>query len=182
MAEARGSDAAAGPAPATAYVDSENGFKLVPPSGWSQGSKSGAAVLFKDPSYKFNNLGVTVTPVRVSSLEAFGTAEETADKLIAFEKNKESTKVATVNSASARKAASSEAGSGSESESVLYYDFDYSLETTRGNKRVVSTVTIVNSKLYIANGQYFCGDECGDEGADKLAVIKEALSSFAATQ
>jgi len=70
------------------YVSSDNGFKILPPPEWEQGSKSGAAILFKDPSYKFNNLGVTVTPVRVSKLEEFGSVEDAANKLIAFEKGK----------------------------------------------------------------------------------------------
>jgi len=170
--------AQSGPAAANKYFDSENRFQLVPPPEWSQGSKSGAAVLFRDPSYKFNNLGVTVTPVRVSSLEDFGSAEETCDKLITFEKNKDGNKSATVNHVSVRKGASDNGAD----EGVMYYDFDYSLETTRGNKRVVSTVTINKYKLYIANGQYFCGDACSDEGAEKLAVIKEALNSFSITQ
>ena len=69
-------------------MSSDNGFKILPPPEWEQGSKSGAAILFKDPSYKFNNLGVTVTPVRVSKLEEFGSVEDAANKLIAFEKGK----------------------------------------------------------------------------------------------
>ena len=70
------------------YVDARNGFSLRPPLDWAQASKSGAEVIFKDPSYKFNNLGVTVTPVRVGSLQEFATVEEAADRLISFEKNK----------------------------------------------------------------------------------------------
>ena len=62
---------------------------------------------------------------------------------------------------------------------MTFYDFDYSLETTRGNKRVVSTVCISKNRLYIANGQYFCGEACADESASKLGVIKAALKTFA---
>jgi len=153
------------------YVDARNGFSLRPPLDWAQASKSGAEVIFKDPSYKFNNLGVTVTPVRVGSLEEFATVEEAADRLISFEKNKESTKVATLNHLSTREAA----------EGLVFYDFDYSLETTRGNKRVLSTVCIQSNKLFIANGQYFCGDSCGEDASEKLSVIREALETFRVT-
>ena len=66
-------------------------------------------------------------------------------------------------------------------EGLVFYDFDYSLETTRGNKRVLSTVCIQNKKLFIANGQYFCGDACGEDASEKLSVIKEALETFRVT-
>ena len=69
-------------------MDTQNGFKLSPPLDWTQGSKNGAAVIFKDPTYKFNSLGVTVTPVRVTSLKEFASVEDAADRLISFEKNK----------------------------------------------------------------------------------------------
>ena len=82
-------DAAADPSGGSAtYVDARNGFSLSPPSQWSVGSKSGAAILFKDPEYKFNSLGVTVTPVKIGSLAEFGSVETAADRLISFEKNK----------------------------------------------------------------------------------------------
>ena len=80
----------------------------------------------------------------------------------------ESTKVATVNHLSTRTV-----------DNMVFYDFDYSLETTRGNKRVVSTVCVSNNKLYIANGQYFCGQACAEDSADKLLLIKAALDTFA---
>ena len=80
----------------------------------------------------------------------------------------ESTKEATLNHLSTRVA-----------DNLLYYDFDYTLETTRGNKRVVSTVCINKNKLYIANGQYFCGEACSEENADKLLLIRNSLQSFA---
>lgn len=150
------------------YVDTQNGFRLSPPPDWAQSSKSGAAIIFKDSTYKFNNLGVTVTPVRVASLEEFASVEDAANKLISFEKSKESTKEATLNHLSTRVA-----------DNLLYYDFDYTLETTRGNKRVVSTVCINKNKLYIANGQYFCGEACSEENADKLLLIRNSLQSFA---
>ena len=81
----------------------------------------------------------------------------------------ESTKEATINHLSERV---SEGG-------LLYYDFDYSLETTRGNKRVVSTVCINKNKLYIANGQYFCGEACSEESNDRLLLIRGSLQTFA---
>ena len=80
----------------------------------------------------------------------------------------ESTKAATINHLSARTV-----------DNMVFYDFDYSLETTRGNKRVVSTVCVSKNKLYIANGQYFCGQACAEENSDKLVIIKTSLDTFA---
>ena len=91
-----------------------------------------------------------MTPVKVGSLREFATVEQAAEKLVSFEKAKESAMQATVNGLAER----------TSQEGELFYDFDYSLETTRGNKRVLSTVCIRNNKLYIANGQYFCGEAC----------------------
>lgn len=36
------------------------------------------------------------------------------------------------------------------------YDFEYDLDSTRGRKRILNTVTIYRSKLYILNAQYKC--------------------------
>lgn len=39
---------------------------------------------------------------------------------------------------------------------ALLYDFEYDLDSTRGRKRILNTVTIYRSKLYILNAQYKC--------------------------
>ena len=109
-----------------------------------------------------------MTPVKAGSLREFATVEQAAEKLVSFEKAKESTMQATVNRLAER----------TSQEGELFYDFDYSLETTRGNKRVLSTVCIRNNKLYIANGQYFCGDACADDSAEILAAIRASLETF----
>jgi len=153
------------------YSDAANDFQLVPPPRWESGSKSGASAFFTDPDSKFNNLGVTITPVKIATLQEFGTAKAVADSIIAFEKKKESTKEAILNDLSSR--------TNEGADQLTYYDFDYTLSSTRGNKRVVSTVCVYDKKLYIVNGQYFCkADACKDEEAAKLGEIRRALKSF----
>ena len=74
----------------------------------------------------------------------------------------ESTKVAKINSLGTRvvpKQQQQEQGGGSggsekKEEDETFYDFDYSLETTRGNKRVLSTVCIKAGVLFIAGAIY----------------------------
>ena len=50
--------------------------------------KAGANVLFEEPEKRSNNIGVVVSPVRIKSLEDFGTPQFVADKLINAEKRK----------------------------------------------------------------------------------------------
>ena len=45
-------------------------------------------MLFEDPSQKGTNLGVTVTPVRISSLEQFGSIDAIGEKLLNVERSK----------------------------------------------------------------------------------------------
>ena len=41
---------------------------------------------------------------------------------------------------------------------TLFYDFDYVIDTTRGTKRIMSTVAVAGRKLYIAQGTIKCGN------------------------
>lgn len=50
--------------------------------------KAGANVLFEEAEKRSNNIGVVVSPVRLKSLEDFGTPQFVADKLINAEKRK----------------------------------------------------------------------------------------------
>lgn len=55
---------------------------------FGQVEKAGATVLFEEVGGRGNNIGVVVTPVRLSSLSDFGTPRFVADKLIQAEKRK----------------------------------------------------------------------------------------------
>ncbi|XP_073057469.1 psbP domain-containing protein 2, chloroplastic isoform X3 [Primulina eburnea] len=70
------------------YTDSKDGFTLLVPSSWIKVDKAGATVLFEDSNDKTNNVGVVVSPTRISSLGEFGTPEFVADKLIQAERRK----------------------------------------------------------------------------------------------
>ncbi|XP_073279688.1 oxygen-evolving enhancer protein 2, chloroplastic isoform X3 [Primulina huaijiensis] len=70
------------------YTDSKDGFTLLVPSSWIKVDKAGATVLFEDSKDKTNNVGVVVSPTRISSLGEFGTPEFVADKLIQAERRK----------------------------------------------------------------------------------------------
>uniref|UniRef100_A0A2P2JQK6 PsbP C-terminal domain-containing protein n=1 Tax=Rhizophora mucronata TaxID=61149 RepID=A0A2P2JQK6_RHIMU len=67
------------------YTDSKEGFTLLTPSSYVKVDKAGATVLFEEGS---NNIGVVVSPVRLSSLREFGSPQFVADKLIQAERRK----------------------------------------------------------------------------------------------
>ncbi|KAK3287074.1 hypothetical protein CYMTET_5394, partial [Cymbomonas tetramitiformis] len=70
------------------YVDDKDGYSVLYPTIWKKSSKSGASILFTDPNQKFNTVGVVVVPVRIKTLQQFGTLEFGAGKLIGVEKAK----------------------------------------------------------------------------------------------
>lgn len=53
-----------------------------------QVDKAGATALFEEENKGANNVGVVVTPVRLTSLDEFGTPQFVAEKLIQAEKRK----------------------------------------------------------------------------------------------
>ncbi|OUS42633.1 hypothetical protein BE221DRAFT_142290 [Ostreococcus tauri] len=132
----------------TVYRDRGKKFLLKFPKKWTVGSKPGAAVLFKNPDAKYSNIGVTVSPVTVKTLDKFGSLNEIGDRLANAEQAKESTVPGGVT------LTRSDARVGSVS-GTTFYDYEYRLITTYGNKRVTTSVTIVDSTLYILNAQYF---------------------------
>ena len=65
---------------------------------------------------------------------------------------------------------------------TLMYTYDYRIDTTRGRKRIISTVAVAQQKLYILNGTIKCsagGTDCEPlGGADAVAAIQAAAQSF----
>jgi len=130
------------------YADEKKAFAVSYPSSWVVASKPGAEVLFKNPDEKYSNIGVTVSPVTIDSLEKFGTLEEIGERLARAEAAKESTVPGgvTVTSSTERRG---------EKSGAVFYDYEYRLITTYGNKRVYTSVSIVDGTLYILNAQAY---------------------------
>jgi len=130
-------------------------------------------VLFEDPARRSTSVGVTVNPVRVRQIQDFGSLQQVGDKLLEAERAKESTKSAALLSQSQRELPSG----------ATLYDYEYDLDSTRGRKRILNTVTIFNGQLYILNAAYKC--EKGDEGCNSeaavatVALLREVAASFA---
>jgi hypothetical protein len=65
---------------------------------------------------------------------------------------------------------------------TLLYTYDYDLDTTRGRKRIISTVAVAEGKLFILNGTMKCaGAEpgCAPLGGPEVAkVVRAAAETF----
>lgn len=61
---------------------------------------------------------------------------------------------------------------------TLMYDLEYELDSTRGRKRILSTVAVKNKKLYIVNGTYKCGEELCNDAGPTVKVMQAMLNSF----
>lgn len=62
---------------------------------------------------------------------------------------------------------------------VQLYDFEYQLDSTRGLKRILNTVTITAATLFIVNGQHKCGrDGCTDDDEAAIAALRASMSTF----
>lgn len=70
------------------FRSERNNYRLLRPTTWEEASKAGADVLFQDPSQKSTNIGITVSPIRISSLDQFGDVSTVGQKLLATEKSK----------------------------------------------------------------------------------------------
>ncbi|XP_034900669.1 psbP domain-containing protein 2, chloroplastic-like [Populus alba] len=150
------------------YTDSNEGFTLRRPSSYVQVDKAGATVLFEEANKESNNIGVVVTPVRLTSLGEFGSPQFVADKLIQAEKKRESTKDAEVISVAER------SGHGG----LQVYEFEYKVDSTRGGMKMIFSAAFVSSKkLYLLNITHSDKTESPLE-AHTRTILEEVLNSF----
>ncbi|KAF8079536.1 hypothetical protein N665_1020s0004 [Sinapis alba] len=150
------------------YTDPKDGFTLLVPSSWIKVEKAGANVLFEEPDKRSNNIGVVVSPVRIKSLQDFGSPQFVADKLINAEKRKESTNEAEVVSVGER----SGQGQGQ------VYEFEYKIDSTRGGiKRVFSAAFVSSKKLYLLNVVHSDNPETPLDSSTRL-LLEQVLHSF----
>lgn len=73
--------------------------------------------------------------------------------------------------------------SGSEGSGVSIYDFEYSLNSTRGVKKIYNSVAVAGRKLFILNGTLSCGkgeDAVCDAAAAEL--LQQVARTFSVAQ
>ncbi|KAG0555023.1 hypothetical protein KC19_12G137500 [Ceratodon purpureus] len=149
------------------YVDEKEGFKLLRPALWTKVEKAGATVLFEDPAKRGNTIGVVVNPVRIASLKDFGTPDVVAEKLLAAERKKPSTNDAQLVRVQERLA----------NGDTPLYSLEYTLDSSRGQKKILSAVTVASKKLYILNITYV--DSAAAPAPPAMAeAYEQVLNSF----
>jgi hypothetical protein len=63
---------------------------------------------------------------------------------------------------------------------TLIYTYDYKIDTSRGKKRIISTLAVAGQKLYILNGTVKCskpGSDCSPVGGPGVVETVQAASS-----
>ncbi|KAE9608673.1 putative PsbP family protein [Lupinus albus] len=150
------------------YTDSKEGFTLLIPSSWTKVDKAGATALFQEANMGSNNIGVVVNPIRLATLGDFGSPQFVADKLLQAERRKESTQDAEVITVAER---SGEGG-------LQIYEFEYTLDSTRGGmKRIFSAAFVASKKLYLLNITHSDKPESPLD-PHKRQILEQVLHSF----
>ena len=88
-------------------------------------------------------VGVTVDPVKIDSLEQFGTPEQTAERVLAVEEGRDGVKSVTLRELRAES---------SEGEPT-YYNIEYATLSSRGKKLFCCKYCIANRRLYVLQVQ-----------------------------
>jgi len=135
----------------TELVDWDYGYRLSHPSDWSEGGKPVKTHMHERllsgtrPGAGIK-LGVTVDPVKIDSLEAFGTLDQVTERVLGVEKGRDGVKSVTLRSNTAE-AADPAWGVPS------YYTIEYVTESSRGDKLFSCKYCIANRQLYVLQMQ-----------------------------
>lgn len=154
----------------TARYTSPKHWAVTPPPGWVLTDKPGADALWVPPTGGRASLGVTVSPVRLDRLDAFGDVDAVGERLLGAEARKDGWIASTLTSA--RRA-------GRRGTSDPLYAYEYELTTTRAHKVVATAVAVQGGTLFTVTGLAPCpkGGAC-DAGDATLAALRAAVASF----
>lgn len=124
--------------------DGEFGYRLSYPAEWGFAPKPVKThlheALLAGGGVK---VGVTVDPVKIDSLEQFGTPEQTAERVLAVEEGRDGVKSVTLRELRAES---------SEGEPT-YYNIEYATLSSRGKKLFCCKYCIANRRLYVLQVQ-----------------------------
>jgi len=150
--------------------DARYGFALERPAGWERVEKAGATLLFRDPGYKGNTLGVTVNPVKLQKLSDFGSVEDVGERLLGVEKQKDGF----VGVELLRSGARGGAGEGS----PIVYEYDYRLDNIHVKKRFLCAVTVADGTMFIVQGAVKQPKEGAPINTELEELVAQAVRSF----
>ncbi|CAN0006293.1 unnamed protein product [Scytosiphon promiscuus] len=128
------------------YSSPDGSFALRYPASFKGFSKPlkthKVEVNFKSEEVKGFEVGVAIDPVRIESLETFGTPEEVGARVLKVEQGKDGTLDTKLFDTRAEKQGD-----------LSLYTLDYFVESTRGFKHFVAKVTIKDNLLYACTAQ-----------------------------
>jgi hypothetical protein len=178
-------------------VDSQFGYRLAYPDDWSDASKPVRThlheLLLSSPQGRGVKLGVTVDPVKIDSLEAFGNLDQAraprarrprafspdatctlppwqvTQRVLGVEQTRDGVQSVTLR-ANAAQAADAAAGVPS------YYTIEYVTVSSRGTKLFSCKYCIANKKLYVLQAQANLAAYDADE--EVRAALRGVVGSF----
>jgi hypothetical protein len=155
------------------YEDDKNNFEIKVPKEWVKIEKAGAQALFKNPLVKYQTIGITVMPVRIKTLREFGSVEEIGRKLIEAEGQKQTTVPGGTFMLNERERESYKT-------KTVFYEYEYRLITTHGDKRVYNYVGVRDDMLFIVNAQAYEVETGGEGVVDRktMELYREVGRSF----
>lgn len=144
------------------------GYTVTPPTTFVSSNKPLKTHLdeinFSPPDVRGYTLGITVDPVRISSIREFGSPEEVAARVVTAEVNRDGVFEVTLAKDPREDA----------SEGVGCYDIEYISDGKRGKKRYVTRIYIKDGFLYVLTVQ------SKEDEFDKAreAEVMECVNSF----
>lgn len=123
------------------------GFRFMYPSAWSAKKKPIKTHVYEvnvtSPDTSSTTVGVVVDPVKITSIEIFGSPKEVGDKVIAVERKKDG-----VTSADLIRYGSTKGDDG-----LTHYIVEYKVDSSRGQKHFVAKATITGGQLFVLTAQ-----------------------------
>eukprot|EP00562_Extubocellulus_spinifer_P000260 CAMPEP_0178480584 /NCGR_PEP_ID=MMETSP0696-20121128/5773_1 /TAXON_ID=265572 /ORGANISM="Extubocellulus spinifer, Strain CCMP396" /LENGTH=309 /DNA_ID=CAMNT_0020108033 /DNA_START=19 /DNA_END=948 /DNA_ORIENTATION=- len=139
------------------------GYTFTPPPGFSPGKKPVPTHLdevnFNLEGVRGYQFGITVDPVRITTLREFGTPEEVAARVVTAEVNRDG-----IFTVSLTKDPAEDTSSGA-------YDIEYVSEGKRGTKHFVTRIYVKDQKLYVMTAQVKA-EEFGEREKDIMDCVK----------
>ena len=161
-------------APAAALAelqDAQYMYRIAYPQEWKAAPKPVKThmheTLLASPGGRGVKVGVTVDPVKIASLEEFGTLPQVTERVLAVERKRDGVQSVTLRASEVEAADTGRA-------LPSYYTIEYLTESSRGRKVFCCKYCITDRKLYVlqaqANAEAYDGDEAVREAL--LAVVQ----------
>ena len=153
---------------AAELADAALGFRLAYPADWSAAPKPVKThqyeALLEAPAPRGVKLGLTVDPVKIDSLEQFGTLATVTDRVLTVEEGRDGVTDVKLRGAAEERPAG-----------TLYYAITYEVTSSRGKKVYLCRYAIARGRLFVLQLQAPADTWDADAG------VRDALGAVAAS-